>query len=78
MTAEEKIDKKLQGWGLKLDDDERKRILGHMLWKHRTTDGFLQECVFVFNGPMILLKWEENERSVSIVCDDRRFISASV
>ena len=63
---------------MQLDDVEAEKLLEHLFWDCITADKFRQRCAFIFNGPMILLVWKENERSVTIAANGNRKITASV
>lgn len=78
MSIIEIIDETVWGWGLQLNNDDAKKILEHLLWQCENPNQFRYRCSFIFNGPMILLRWEEKERSVAISCDNKRSISASI
>lgn len=79
MAETRTIDKNVWGWALELDDADAERALKHMLWECQSELELRQRIIQAFNGPMILpLIWEEDKRSVSLLCDGKRGINAEI
>jgi len=79
MAKLETADKKAWGWALELSDEEAKKVLKHLLWECQSEPELRQKIIQAFNGPMILpLIWEEDKRSVGLLCDGKRGLSAEV
>lgn len=74
----ERVDQKVQGWGLQPDDVEITKILEHLLWDCMSPCEFRQRCEFIFDDSKILLTWREQKRSVTIRLSGKREIEASV
>lgn len=74
----DKIDKKVQGWGLQLDYVEIEKILEHMLWDCISSDEFRRRCEFIFDDSEITLVWEEQRRCVTVRLENGKEITASV
>ena len=78
MTDIEEIDRRIQGWGLQLDDVKIEKLLEHMLWECLSPDEFKQRCEFVFDNSEIALVWKEQIRIATIKIGNGKEITASV